>query len=91
MPRKSHGLRRKTRKKLQKRVVRIKDYLQEFEIGDLVCIIINPASKSIPHPRFQGLTAKVVEKRGKGYVIEFKHGKKIKRLTITSEHLKKVI
>ncbi len=90
MVRKSHGPRRKTRKKLQKRELRIRDYLQEFKIGDAVAIVVNPSSRSMVHPRFHGITGKVIEKRGRGYVVEFKNGNKTKKLILKPEHLKKV-
>jgi len=85
MAKRSHGLRSKTRRKLSsKKKVALTPYLQEFKEGDKVHIKINPSSRKIPHPRFHGMTGKVVGKRGKAFIIEVKK----KTLIVKPEHLK---
>jgi LSU ribosomal protein L21E len=56
---KSHGFRFKSGRKLKKKVrekgLRIRKFLQEFEIGQRVLIHIEPSSqKGMPHPGYQG-------------------------------------
>jgi len=43
--------------------------IREFKEGERVVLDIQPES-GMPHPRFLGREAVVVEKRGKGYVVE---------------------
>ncbi len=94
--RRSKGFRRKTRKKLRKGVrekgkIYVTKALQEFNVGDYVAIKIDPSiHKGMPHPRFYGRTGKVVEKRGRAYVIEVKDGNTIKKIIALPEHLKLV-
>jgi large subunit ribosomal protein L21e len=63
--------------------------LQEFESGQFVHIDIEPSiHKGMPHPRFQGKTARVKEKRGSSYVLEVKEGSKHKTIIARPEHLR---
>jgi large subunit ribosomal protein L21e len=89
MVRKSYGKKRRTRHKLklEKRIA-ITRFLQEFGIGDRVHVDIS-TNKNIPHPKFQGLTGKVVGKRGASYIVMVKDGNATKRIFIKPEHLKK--
>lgn len=92
--RRSRGFRSKTRYKLQKtnRVGRsnpITKKIQKFTENDLVHIIIDPGvHKGQPHPRFHGMTGKVVEGRGRAYVVALKEGNKAKKIIVRPEHLK---
>lgn len=63
--------------------------LQEFECGQYVHIDIEPSiHKGMPHPRFQGRTAVVKEKRGSSYVLEIREGSKHKMIIARPEHLR---
>jgi large subunit ribosomal protein L21e len=90
----SRGSRSKTRYKLKKdirfdRKNPITKKMQTFEENDFVHIIIDSSfHKGQPHPRFHGKTGKVLEKRGKAYIIEISDGHKPKRLIVRPEHLK---
>ncbi len=90
----SRGLRSKTRYKLQKtnrigRANPITKKIQRFTENDLVHVIIDPSfHKGQPHPRFHGMTGKVVERRGKAYLIAVKEGNKAKQIIVRPEHLK---
>lgn len=90
--RKSRGFRSGTRKKLtQKSGYRppITKFLQEFKKDQKVVLLPEPSSqRGMPHPRFKGKIGKVIEKRGKGYLIEFLDGNKVKKITVRPEHLK---
>jgi large subunit ribosomal protein L21e len=89
---KSHGIRFKSGRKLRKRVrekgIRIRKFLQEFEVGQSVHISIESAShKGMPHPRFQGKTGQVVGKRGRAYLVRIRDGGKYKTIISSPEHL----
>jgi large subunit ribosomal protein L21e len=94
MVQRSRGFRSKTRHKLQltKRPGRsnpITKKIQRFDADDLVHIIIDPSvQKGQPHPRFHGKTAKVVETRGRAYIVSLNDGNKAKKLIVRPEHLK---
>lgn len=93
MVQRSRGSKSKTRHKLQKTVRPgrsnpITRKIQKFETGDIVHIIIDPSSqRGQPHPRFHGKTAKIVEVRGKGYVVGLNDGNKAKKIIVRPEHL----
>jgi len=90
MVRKSYGKMRGTRLKLRSgRKLSINKYIQEFEIGKKVHINFVPSSP-IQHPRFQGKTGIIKEKRGKAYVVEISDIGKSKCLTLKPEHMKNV-
>jgi len=90
----SRGIRSKTRYKLRKEVrkrglIPVTRFLQEFEIGDRVHVIIEPSvQKGQPHPVFHGKTGTVIEKRGKAYVVEVTCGRKKKKIICASVHLR---
>ena len=89
-------IRRKTRNKLSKKItqrgkVTITRYLQHFDVGDKVGIVIEPSvHKGMPHPRFYGKVAVVRSKKGNCYEVIFKDGKKEKTLIAHPVHLKKI-
>ncbi|RLG57873.1 MAG: 50S ribosomal protein L21e [Candidatus Hydrothermarchaeota archaeon] len=90
----SRGMRSKTRHKLRKEVRRrglipVTRFLQKFEIGDRVHIVIEPSvHKGQPHPIFHGKTGKIVEKRGEAYVVEVTCGEKKKKVICLPVHLR---
>lgn len=90
MVKKSRGFRAKTRKKLrQKAKPSITKFLQEFEIGEKVIILQEPSSqKGMPHLRFKGKVGKVIDKRGKSYIVEIRDGNKVKKIISRPEHLR---
>ena len=85
---KSYGKMRGTRSKLSKKKVTptLTRYLQQFKVGDRVHVDF--VSHRIPHPRLQGLTGCIVEKRGSGYVVEVRVKRALKKLSLRPEHLK---
>lgn len=92
---KSKGTRRKSRSALSKRVrekgkLPLSRLLTKYEVGEKVVINIDPAiHKGMPHKRFQGKIATVVEQRGKAYVLEIQHRRSVKNIIATPHHLKK--
>ncbi|HDQ59673.1 MAG TPA: 50S ribosomal protein L21e [Candidatus Woesearchaeota archaeon] len=91
----SHGLRVGTRKKLRKKVstrgkISIRSVLSEYSVGDSVTIKVEPAyHKGMPYKRFFGKRGKVLDKRGKSYVVGIRTGKKTKEVICAPVHIKK--
>ena len=93
---KSHGFKsRHTRFRLRKRRVRDRGVaplgriLQNYEIGNLVDIIIDPSvPKAQPHYRFHGKTGRIIGTRGRAYIILVLDGKKEKTLMTRKEHMR---
>ncbi|RLF32222.1 MAG: 50S ribosomal protein L21e [Thermoplasmata archaeon] len=96
MVKRSKGIRSKSRKILRKKprergIKSITRALQEFEEGETVSIVIDPAvHKGMPHVRFQGRTGKIEGKQGEAYLVGINDGKKHKTLIVRSEHLRRV-
>jgi large subunit ribosomal protein L21e len=94
MVKKSHGFRRRTRKLMTKKVREkgqqpVSQVLIDYEVGQRVDIIIDPAvHKGMPHYRYHGRTGEVIEKRGRGIVVKVNLGKKEKTLIVRPEHLR---
>ena len=68
----------------------VREIIKSFSPGDKVAIVPRSNMKNIPHPRYKGKIANVIEKRGSAYVVELKVFKATKRLTVPGLHLKKV-
>ncbi len=86
MVQKSYGSRRGTRRKLRAKKITITRRLQKFNVGDIVNIDIVPGEK-MPFHRFQGSTGRIVDTRGRSYVVEIKDGKKLKTIITKPEHI----
>src|SRR4030042_3990778 len=90
---KSKGYRRGTRS-LAKKPTREKGkpnigkLLFVHEIGSQVIIKIDSSvQKSLPHRGFHGKKGKVLDKRGRGYVVSVPQGEAVKEIIVRSEHL----
>jgi large subunit ribosomal protein L21e len=93
MAKKSHGPRARTRKKLKQKLRRrgITRFLKEFKEGQKVVIVQEPASHGgMPFPRFKGKAGKIINKKGKSYIVEILDGKKVKKIISRPEHLKAI-
>lgn len=91
----SRGFKSRTRKKLQKKarekgVLPVTKIVHQFEVGDSVHIVLEPSvQKGQPHPKFHGKTGRVVEKRGRSYLVEV-NDKNAKKILISRPvHIKK--
>ncbi len=90
---KNHGTRRKSRHKLTKTVREkglspITRALQQFTDGDIVNIDLDPSIQNgMPHPKFHGRTGKVVERRGRAYLVSVRDGGLMKEVIALPEHL----
>jgi large subunit ribosomal protein L21e len=92
---KSKGPRRKSRSVLTKKVrekgkIPLTKLLTKYVIGEKVVINIDPAiHKGMPHKRFQGKVAKIIEKRGEAYLLEIPQRKSEKIIIATPHHFNK--
>jgi large subunit ribosomal protein L21e len=93
----SRGLRRKTRNILSKTprsrgMTPITHEFREFEVGEKVSVVIDPAVHyGMPHMRFQGKTGVVTGKQGRAFVVDLYMGDKLKTVVARPEHLKKAL
>jgi large subunit ribosomal protein L21e len=63
-------------------------FLYEYETGARVIIKIDSAQqKSLPHRRFHGKIGKVIDKRGRGYVVSVAQGNSQRQIITRTEHL----
>ena len=89
-------MRSRTRKKLGKSprergVLRPSKIIQDFGEGDRVIIDLDSSiPKGQPHPRYQGASGTVVERRGRAYVLSVRDGGKTKSIISRPEHLRAV-
>jgi large subunit ribosomal protein L21e len=64
--------------------------LTEYAPGSQVIIKLDASEqKSLPHKRFQGKVGTVIEKRGRGYMINVAQGGSFKKVILRAEHLQK--
>ena len=89
----SHGYRTRGRKVLRhhprERGYRgLSRLMYEYSIGDYVVIDIDPTFiETAPHRRYQGRVGRIIEKRGRAYVIEVRVGGKVKKIITTPDHI----
>jgi large subunit ribosomal protein L21e len=63
-------------------------FLYEYENGANVIIKIDSAQqKALPHKRFHGKVGKVIDKRGRGYVVRVAQGNAMRDIIVRTEHL----
>jgi large subunit ribosomal protein L21e len=92
---KSRGMRRKSRKALTKRVrekgkLPLSKLLTDYSVGDKVVINIDSGiHNGMPHKRYQGKVGTILEKRGKGLVVEIPEGNTSKVLMTLPPHINK--
>ena len=87
---KAKGPRAKTRHKLKRKgkKVTVNRLLSKPEINATVQVKINSSVHSgMPHPRFHGLTGKVVSHRGKAVEVRLKQGNAEKTILVHPAHL----
>jgi large subunit ribosomal protein L21e len=77
-----------TKKPREKGKPKIGKLLIEYEAGSQVIIKMDSSvQKSLPHKRFHGKIGKVLEKRGRAYVVSVSDGNAIKNIIVRCEHL----
>ena len=78
-------LRKPTREKGKPKISKL---LHEYETGNEVIIKMDSSvQKSMPHKRFHGKVGQIIEKRGRGYVVNVPQGEARKTIIVRSEHL----
>jgi large subunit ribosomal protein L21e len=64
--------------------------LTEYAPGSQVIIKVDSSEqKTLPHKRFHGKIGTVIEKRGRGYMINVAQGNAFKKIILRAEHLQK--
>lgn len=63
---------------------------REFQEGEAVAVVKEPSVRSIFPLRIQGLTGKVIGKRGKSYIVKIKTQDKNKEFLLEPVHLKRI-
>jgi len=89
---KSHGPRRRTREKFRgPEKLTVNKLIRHFDIGQSVALKVSSNSQDgMPFKRFHGITGKVIEQRGRAYVIEIHDINKKKFVIARPEHIKAV-
>ncbi|MFH0832951.1 MAG: 50S ribosomal protein L21e [Candidatus Aenigmatarchaeota archaeon] len=87
MVRKSYGKMKGSRHKLSGKKASIADVMEEYKTGET--IHVDFSSHKMPHPKFQGLMGKIVDRKGNTYIIEVRDKKALKRLYLKPEHLRR--
>ena len=91
----SQGLRSGSRKKFtrtkrERGLSPITRILEQYGVGELVNIVIDPSiQRGQPHHRFHGLTGTVIRMQGKACVVSTNEGDAVKQLIIRPEHLRR--
>jgi len=91
--RKSKGYRAGTRRLLKRKPrergkTKLSKLLYEYEPGSQVVIKIDPSvQRGMPHRRYHGKIGRIVNKRGRGYVVSVAQGEAVKEIVVRSEHL----
>jgi len=91
--RKSKGYLARTRRLLKKEPrekgkLRISKLLHAYEPGNRVVIKIDPSiHKGMPHKRYHGRIGKVIDRRGRSYIVSVTQGETIKEIIVRPEHL----
>jgi large subunit ribosomal protein L21e len=70
--------------------ISLSNYFQNFKEGDSVAVIKEPSISSNFPKRLQGRTGKVIEKRGRAYIVKIMEYTKEKKFIIEPVHLKKI-
>lgn len=65
-------------------------YFEELKQGDKVALVRNLSFAPNFPRRMQGKTGKIVEKRGRAYVVKVMDGKKEKTFIVSKIHMKKL-
>jgi large subunit ribosomal protein L21e len=74
----------------EKSTIPITRAMQAFEKGETVHVVIDSAyQKGAPHPKWHGKTGKIIEGRGRAYLVGIKDQKSEKTIIASPIHLKK--
>lgn len=63
-------------------------FLHDYETGSNVIIKIDSSQqKALPHRRYHGKIGKIIDRRGRGYVVRVAQGNSARDLIVRTEHL----
>lgn len=89
------GFRKRTRSKFKKEhsekgKIRIREFLKKFNVGDKVCLSVEPAyHKGMYRPKYMGKSGTITAVKGTCYEVEIKDFDKKKKLIVHPVHLNK--
>jgi len=79
------------RKKIKTRgKISLSNYFQNLKKGDSVAVIKERSISSSFPKRLQGRTGKIIEKRGRAYIVKIREYDKEKKFIIEPVHLKRI-
>jgi large subunit ribosomal protein L21e len=68
----------------------VSSFIKDFSIGDKVAIVPKGNWRDVPHPRYRGRIGKILEKRGKAYVVEVRIMDAKRKLVVSPLHLERI-
>ncbi len=83
-------MKREKKKIREKGKIKFSRVFQSFQPEDRVAIVREISLKSNIPKRLQGRTGKVIDKRGRAYIVKIMDGNKEKKFIIPPVHLKKI-
>ena len=89
----SKGFRSRTRRLLRRKPrergkTGLSKILHEYKPGEKVVVKIDPSvHKGMPHRRYHGKIGVIVNKRGRGYIVNVTQGRAVKEIIVRPEHL----
>jgi len=89
----SKGFRSRTRRLLRRKPrergkTGLSKILYEYKPGEKVVVKIDPSvHKGMPHRRYHGKIGVIVNKRGRGYIVNVTQGRAVKEIIVRPEHL----
>ncbi|MFH0948889.1 MAG: 50S ribosomal protein L21e [Candidatus Aenigmatarchaeota archaeon] len=86
MVQKSYGKMRGVRKKINSSRVGATHLMKKFSMGSNVCVTYSSIA-GMQHPRFHGITGKIIGTRGRSYLVSAKIGEKMKKILVRPVHL----
>ena len=89
----SKGFRSRTRRLLRRKPrergkTGLSKILYEYKPGEKVVVKIDPSvHKGMPHRRYHGKIGVIVNKRGRGYIVNVTQGRAVKEIIVRPEHI----
>jgi len=89
----SKGFRSRTRRLLRRNPrergkTGLSKILYEYKPGEKVVVKIDPSvHKGMPHRRYHGKIGVIVNKRGRGYIVNVTQGRAVKEIIVRPEHI----
>ncbi|MEW5996083.1 MAG: 50S ribosomal protein L21e [Candidatus Micrarchaeota archaeon] len=81
---------RRTKRFRKERKLTVPDRVKTFRNGERVLIALQPSFSGFPAPRYDGRHGRVVERRGKAYVVEISDLGARKELIVSPVHLRRM-